>query len=43
MADDLKISYDELSSASRVLKNTEKTIGDFTGAEADLDCMGHPE
>lgn len=42
MADDLKISYGELSSASRVLKNIEKIIGDFTGAEADLDCMGHP-
>ena len=42
MAGDLEISYDELSSASRVLKNIEKTIGDFTGAEADSDCMGNP-
>ncbi len=42
MADELKVSYDELSSASRVLKNIEQTIGDFTGAEADSDCMGHP-
>lgn len=42
MAGDLEISYDELSSASRVLKNIEQTIGDFTGAEADSDCMGNP-
>ena len=42
MADELKISYDELSSASRVLKNIEQTIGDFTGAEADSSCMGGP-
>ncbi|WP_390459372.1 hypothetical protein [Bifidobacterium apicola] len=42
MADELKVSYDELSKASRVLKNIEETIGDFTGAEADSDCMGDP-
>lgn len=42
MADELKVSYDELNKASSVLKNIEETIGDFTGAEADSDCMGHP-
>lgn len=42
MADELKVSYDELSSAASVLKNIEKTIGDFAGAEADSDCMGDP-
>ena len=41
MADELKVSYFELSMASHVLKNIEEAIGDFSGAEADSDCMGH--
>ena len=42
MAGELRVSYDELGKASRVLKNIEETIGDFTGAQADSNCIGHP-
>lgn len=41
MDGELRVSYDELGKASGVLKNIEETIGDFAGAEADSDCMGH--
>ena len=45
MDGELRVSYDELSKASRVLKNIEETIGDFKSAEYNeynAACMGDP-